>query len=257
MSKLLAIIVFIALITLASGASDAFMKLARTRGGLAPEQQLPIEGGICADAVNAWECPTYEFFRDDIGFEWRTYDAITAIGCPIIGTAGQAFESVLLCLPALTDYFNGANSGSLVFNISAPIFVEITQYNVGYEQFTTFVPISKTVTKIPDPRVGSGLNLVTTSTLEVIVQTFAPTDLFGQGGLSVGDSQVYDAGGILLLRASRRGFPVVNDRILFAAYNPDRSNLLSANVRNEAMVLLETANEQGKSVLTPLRPTTQ
>jgi len=132
-----------------------------------------------------------------------------------------------------------ANSANLVINQTAPFLIDVEPYNVGYEIFTVGFFFPNNFGKIPDPRVGSGLIVYPVNDLEVVVATFAPTDIFGQGGAAVGDHQVYDSAGTLEYRTSRRGIPIVRGNFVYADYNPDRSSLSRANLRHEVWLRLD------------------
>jgi len=245
MSKLLAVVAVIAIIGTVSAASAGFKDLVNARG--APLQELPREGGICHDAVRGYPCPHYEYFRDGIGFEFRAYEDTYAISCPRVGTVGQLWENLFPCYDILTAYFNGANSANLIINQTAPFVIDVAEYNVGYEIFTVGFFFPNDFGKIPDPRVGSGLVIDHVAGLEVITQTFAPTDIFGQGGAAVGDHQVYDAAGTLEFRAMRRGIPIVPRNFIYADYNPDRSSFSHANLRHEVWLALNFGGNQKDS----------
>jgi len=251
MSKLLAFVAVIAIIGCASAATDKFRELATSRGfRLAPEQAFPREGGICHDAVRGWECPTYEYFRDGIGFEYRLYDTLNMVVCQRVGTEGQAWENLYPCYTTLEAYFNGANSNNLVINRTAPVAIDVAEYNVGFEVFSIIFFLPNNFGKIPDPRVGSGLTIINVPAMEVVIQTFGPTDLFGQGGPAVGDHQLYDAAGTLEYRAARRGIPTRGGNFMFATYSPDRAVFENANLRHEVMLFLDAGGASiGQTVL--------
>jgi len=242
MSKLLAVVAVMAVIGSVSAASAEFKSLVQARG--APLQGFPREGGICHDAVRGYVCPTYEYFRDGIGFEFRAYDDTYALACPRVGTVGQAWENLFPCYETLTTYFQGTNGGNLVINQTAPFVIDVAEYNVGYEIFTVYFFFPNNFGKIPDPKVGSGLVVVPVQDLEVIVQTFAPTDIFGQGGATVGDHQLYDAAGTLEYRANRRGIPVDAKNFMYVDYNPDRSSFSHANLRHEVWLDLNLGGKK-------------
>jgi len=237
MSKLLAVVAVIAIIGSASAASAGFRSFVESRGAL-PAQAFPREGGICHDAVRGYICPDYEYYRDGIGFEFRAYADTFIISCARVGTVGQVWENLFPCYDTLTAYFQGANSANLVINQTAPFIIEVEEYNVGYEIFTVGFFFPNDFGKIPDPRVGSGLTVSPVNGVEVVVATFAPTDIFGQGGAAVGDHQVYDAAGTLEYRTNRRGIPIVRGVFAYADYNPDRSSLSRANLRHEVWLRL-------------------
>jgi hypothetical protein len=234
---LLAVVAVIAIIGSASAASVGMKKFIEARG--APQQNLPVEGGICHDAVRGYDCPLYEYYRDGVGFEFRAYFDTYALACPRIGTAGQPWENLNPCYEDLVAFFGGSNSAGLVINQTAPFAIEVAEYNVGYEIFTVLFFFPNNFGKIPEPKAGSGLVITPVDKIEVIVATFAPTDIFGQGGAAVGDHQIYDAAGTLDYRAGRRGIPVVKERFLYVDYNPDRSSFSDANLRHEVHLVLD------------------
>jgi len=139
-------------------------------------------GGVCADRVFRWPCPTYEYLPR-FGIEFRHYNGpISFVSCSVYGPPGVLFDGADFTFRAVERYFNGSNRENRKFENTVPFQLVVRVISITEWQYSAFFFLPNG-TALPPPapleayvRTGTFLN-----GFNLAVEQFAPTPIFEEG----------------------------------------------------------------------------
>jgi len=170
--------------TVAHPLDDALSNLHDPVTGAALDLQQPRyirAGGVCADRVFRWPCPTYEYLPR-FGFEFRHYDGpLSVVSATAFGPPGVLFEGADFTFRAVERYFNGSNRENKKFENTVPFQLVVQVMSITEWAYSAFFFLPNGTVSPPAP-LEAYVRLRTFRTgFSLAVSQFAPTPIFEDG----------------------------------------------------------------------------
>jgi len=138
-------------------------------------------GGVCADRVFRWPCPTYEYLPR-FGIEFRHYNGpLGVVFATAFGPPGFLFEGADFTFRAVERYFNGSNRENRKFENTVPFQLVIEVISITEWAYSAFFFLPNGTTNPPAPLEAYVRVRTFTNGFNIAAEQFAPTPLFEEG----------------------------------------------------------------------------
>jgi len=176
-------------------------------------------GGVCADRLFRWPCPSYEYLPQ-WGIEFRHYNGpLGVVWATAFGPPGVLFEGADFTFRAVERYFNGSNRNNQKFENTVPFQLVIETISITEWAYSAFFFLPNgTVFPPPQPLEAYVRTGVFTNGFSIAVEQFAPTPIF-EASIDAAEYVIFGAAHGLEETLIRRQVPYFKDLFIFNEYN--------------------------------------
>jgi len=202
-------------------------------------------GGVCADRLFRWPCPTYEYMPR-WGIEFRHYNGpLGVVFATAFGPPGVLFDGADFTFRAVERYFNGSNRENRRFENTVPFMLVVETVSITEWAYSAFFFLPNgTVFPPPQPLEAYVRTGVLTNGFNLAVEQFAPTPIF-EAGVDVAEQVIFGAAHGLEETLRRRQVPYGYDHFIFNEYNLP---FIRQNRRNEVSFEINPRGVEGELV---------